>query len=51
MLFSMLPLSMLSLCRCYSFDVNIFEVDLPVFDVSYFLHVVSISHILFIEPS
>jgi len=33
----MLPLSMLSLCRCYSFDVNIFEVDLPVFDVSYFL--------------
>jgi len=37
MLFSMLPLSMLSLCRCYSFDVNIFEVDLPVFDVSYFL--------------
>jgi len=28
--------SMLSLCRCYSFDVNFFEVDVPVVDVSYF---------------
>ncbi len=32
----MLPLSMLSLCPCYSFDVNFFEVDVPVVDVSYF---------------
>jgi hypothetical protein len=32
----MLPLSMLSLCRCYSFDDNFFEVDVPVVDVSYF---------------
>jgi hypothetical protein len=38
MLNSMLPLSMLKSCRCYSFDDNIFEVDFPVFDVSYFLH-------------
>ncbi len=36
MLNSMLSLSMLSLCRCYSFDVNFFEVDVPVVDVSYF---------------
>jgi len=32
----MLPLSMLSSCRCYSFDDNFFEVDDPVFDFSYF---------------
>jgi len=37
MLNSMLPLSMLNWCRSYSFDDNIFEVDVPVFDVSYFL--------------
>jgi len=36
MLNSMLPFSMLSSCRCYSFDDNFFEVDVPVFDVSYF---------------
>jgi len=36
----MLPLSMLSLCRCYSFDVNFFEVDVPVVDVSYFPHII-----------
>jgi len=36
MLNSMLPLSMLSSCRCYSFDVNFFKVDVPVVDVSYF---------------
>jgi len=36
MLNSMLPITMLSSCRCYSFDVNFFEVDVPVVDVSYF---------------
>jgi len=39
MLNSMLPLSMLNWCRSYSFDDNIFEVDVPVFDVSYFLQI------------
>jgi len=27
---------MLNWCRSYSFDDNIFKVDVPVFDVSYF---------------
>jgi hypothetical protein len=36
MLNSMLPLSILKSCRCYRFDDIIFEVDLPVFDISYF---------------
>jgi len=43
MLISMLPLSMLKSCRCYRFDVNIFEVDVPVFDVSYFLRFIGLS--------
>ena len=32
----MLPLSILKSCRSYRFDDIIFEVDLPVFDISYF---------------
>ncbi len=36
MLNLMLPLLMLSLCQCYSFNDNFFEVDVPVVDVSYF---------------
>jgi len=36
MINSMLPFSMLSSCRCYSFDDNFFEVDVPVFDFTYF---------------
>jgi len=36
MLNSMLPFSTLKSCRRYRFDVNFFEVDVPVVDVSYF---------------
>jgi hypothetical protein len=38
MINSMLPFSMLSSCRCYSFDDNFFEVDVPIFDFTYFPH-------------
>jgi len=36
MLNSMLTFSTLKSCRRYRFDDIIFEVDVPVFDVSYF---------------
>jgi len=36
MLISILPLSILKSCRCYRFDVNIFEVDITVVDINCF---------------
>jgi len=36
MINSMLPFSMLNCCRCYSFELSLFEVDVAVFDVTHF---------------
>ena len=47
----MLPLSMLKWCRCYRFDDIIFEVDLPVFDISYFPQIKALHSELELECS
>jgi len=40
---------MLSSCRCYSFDVNFFEVDVPVVDVSYYPIIWALKNLIMVQ--